>query len=175
VAATLRAGGLIALVCAVSMLAVHQCRAAEVGERAPALVIRLLDGRMLDLAELRGQVVVLNFWATWCAPCRNEMPMLEAFYRAHRSEGVAVIGVSVDSRSDRKDVVGVMRGCTYPAALLEDATVDGFGMPVVLPVSYIVDAQGVIRTKFMPTPAGLTEPELAAAVLLLIDAGSSAR
>ena len=67
---------------------------------APALVATALDGQTFDLAKLRGKVVLVNFWATWCAPCRKEMPTLDAFYRRYRAQGFEMIGVSVDFARD---------------------------------------------------------------------------
>ncbi len=132
----------------------------EVGQPAPALVVTTLDGRLLDLRSLRGTVVVLNVWATWCAPCRAEMPMLDAFHRSHAARGLIVLGASADDAHDRKDVVQAMRGFTYPAALLAEAKTNGFGMPTALPISYVIDAAGVIRARLPPTREALTEAKL---------------
>src|SRR5690606_14224952 len=68
----------------------------ETGARAPAFEGRTLDGQPASLRELRGRVVVLNVWATWCAPCVQEMPALERLHRALAPEGLAVVGVNVD-------------------------------------------------------------------------------
>ena len=56
----------------------------EIGKAAPALVVTALDGQTFDLAKLKGKVVLVNYWATWCAPCRKDLPKLDAFYRSHR-------------------------------------------------------------------------------------------
>ncbi len=61
--------------------------AVDVGQPAPALVAQELSGQTFDLAAQRGKVVVINFWATWCPPCRKEMPALDAFYRKYHSQG----------------------------------------------------------------------------------------
>ena len=140
----------------------------EVGQPAPALIVKQLDGNVLDLAALRGKVVVLNFWATWCPPCRAEMPMLEAFYQKHASEGVTVIGLSADDPHERKAVIRAMQGLTYPAALLVDAKPNGFGTPKALPITYIIGPDGVIRARFLPTKKGITEQDLATAVMPLL-------
>ncbi|RDE05352.1 TlpA family protein disulfide reductase [Sphingomonas aracearum] len=63
---------------------------------APPLRLTLSDGTRLSLADLRGQVVVLNFWATWCGPCKREVPLLNAAYAAHRAQGLRVIGIALD-------------------------------------------------------------------------------
>ena len=69
-------------------------------EAAPPLVVTTLDGQTFDLSNLRGKVVLVNYWATWCAPCRKEMPTLDAFYRRYRSQGLELIGISVDFTRD---------------------------------------------------------------------------
>lgn len=149
----------------------------DVGQPAPALIVKQLDGTELDLAALRGKVVVLNFWATWCPPCRAEMPMLEAFHRKHESEGVTVIGLSADDVHERKAVSRAMQGLSYPAALLADAKTNSFGTPRALPITYIIGPDGVIRARLLPTKKGLTEQDLATAVMPLLpgDAGSIPR
>jgi len=141
-----------------------------VGQPAPALVVRQLDGGHLDLAALRGKVVVVNLWATWCPPCRAEMPLLQAFYARHAAEGVVVVGLSADDPHDRKAVLEVMRGFTYPAALLSDARPNGFGKPQALPITYVIGPDGVIRARLLPTKAPLTEQRLEAVVAPLLPA-----
>ena len=144
----------------------------DVGKPAPALIVKQLDGHDLDLAALRGKVVVLNFWATWCPPCRAEMPMLEEFYQKHASEGVTVVGLSADDPHERKAVNRAMQGLTYPAALLVDAKPNGFGTPKALPITYIIGPDGVIRARFLPTKKGITEQDLATAVMPLLPQGA---
>src|SRR4029077_18107623 len=90
---------------------------ARVGAAAPELVVVQLDGRTFDLAKQRGKVVSVNFWATWCSPCRAEMPLLDSFYQRYRARGVELIGMSVDDAQDRAAVVRVMQQRSYPAAL----------------------------------------------------------
>src|SRR5271169_6421012 len=108
-------------------------------EPAPALVVPELDGARFDLAAFRGKVVIVNFWATWCLPCRAEMPALGAFYSRFHARGVELVGVSVDQKRDRKIVEKAAQAMHYPVAILADAEANGFGKPAVLPVTYIVD------------------------------------
>jgi peroxiredoxin len=138
------------------------------GQPAPALVIEELSGNTFDLAAQRGKVTIVNFWATWCPPCRKEMPALDAFYRHYHDRGLEMIGLSADRPHDRSAVKKVMQSFSYPAAMLDDAKSDDFGDPSKLPVTYIVDPQGVIRAKFTPDENPLTEQSLAAAVLPLL-------
>jgi cytochrome c biogenesis protein CcmG/thiol:disulfide interchange protein DsbE len=150
---------------------------AEVGKPAPALVVKELNGDTFDLAAQHGRVTIVNFWATWCPPCRKEMPALDAFYRQHHAEGLELIAVSDDRPHERSEVVKVMQSFSYPAAMLDDAESDGFGDLTALPATYVVDANGIVRVKFTPDEKPLTEQSLADAVLPLLPpkgrAGSS--
>jgi cytochrome c biogenesis protein CcmG, thiol:disulfide interchange protein DsbE len=138
-----------------------------VGQPAPALVIEELNGSTFDLAAERGKVTIVNFWATWCQPCRKEMPALDAFYRRHHAEGLEMIGLSADRRHDRSEVIKVMQSFSYPAAMLDDARSDGFDEPSALPVTYVIDKNGIVRTKFTPDKP-LTDESLTDSVLPLL-------
>ncbi|MFZ0693126.1 MAG: TlpA disulfide reductase family protein [Alphaproteobacteria bacterium] len=138
------------------------------GEPAPALVIPEIDGAHFDLAALRGKVVIVNFWATWCPPCREEMPALDAFYARFRTRGVEVLGISVDRSRDRQSVIEAAQAVHYPAAILADAETNGFGKPAVLPVTYIVDPTGIVRALMTPDTTAVTEDALERAVTPLL-------
>jgi cytochrome c biogenesis protein CcmG, thiol:disulfide interchange protein DsbE len=155
----------IAVILCVSALAFAST---TVGDAAPALVVPELDGQTFDLSAQRGKVVIVNFWATWCPPCREEMPALDAFYRRYHGNGLELIGVSADRPHDRSDVTKVMQTLSYPAAMLDDATVNDFGPPNVLPVTFVVDGSGVLRAKFTPDQTPVTEKSLTDAVLPLL-------
>jgi cytochrome c biogenesis protein CcmG, thiol:disulfide interchange protein DsbE len=148
--------------------------ATEVGDVAPPLVAAKLDGSTFDLGTLRGKTVIVNFWATWCVPCRSEMPVFDTFYRHYHGQGLEMIAVSADRSRDRDDVIKVMQAFSYPAAMLKDAKVNGFGAPRILPVTYVVDSTGVVRAKLVPeSESGVSEKVLADAVLPLLLAGAS--
>jgi cytochrome c biogenesis protein CcmG, thiol:disulfide interchange protein DsbE len=141
---------------------------ADVGQPAPALVVPELSGQTFDLSALRGKVVVINFWATWCEPCRQEMPALDAFYRQYHTKGVEMIGISADRPHERSNVSKVMQSFSYPAAMLDDVTEDDFGDPTSLPVTFIIDGTGVVRAKFTPEVTLATQQSLSAAILPLL-------
>jgi cytochrome c biogenesis protein CcmG, thiol:disulfide interchange protein DsbE len=139
----------------------------RVGERAPALIVPTLDGPTFDLAALRGKVVVVNFWASWCSPCRAEMPQLDAFYRQHHAQGLELLGLSVDDPQDRATVAHIMKSFSYPAAMAVAAKVNDFGAPVAVPMTWIIDAKGVVRARLIAGNT-VTLQSLAQAVLPLL-------
>ncbi len=108
--------------------------------------------------------MVANVWATWCPPCRVEMPTLEAFSKAHRAQGVVLVGLSADRPRDAATVDRVMSAFSYPAIILKDAKVDGFTAPNILPVTYIIDANGIVRSALLYTDKPLSEADLEAAL-----------
>lgn len=142
--------------------------AAEVGQPAPPLATTELDGQSFDLAALHGKVVIVNFWATWCVPCRAEMPALNTFYREYHDQGLEMIGISADRPRDRSDVVRMMQSFAYPAAMLRDAKVNGFGAPEAIPVTFVVDRAGTVRAMFRADQTEVTQQSLGAAVLPLL-------
>ena len=147
-------------------------RGAEVRQPAPALRAPQLDGQTFDLAAERGKVVIVNFWASWCGPCRAEMPLLNRFYLAHRAQGLAVIGVSVDEIHDRKQVLEIMRQFAYPAVLAATAKTNGFGPPLAVPMTWIIDPAGVVRARLV-SASGVTEQTLTQTVLPLLPSAAA--
>ncbi len=115
------------------------------GMPAPAVRATLLDGGTFDSAKHRGKVIVLNFWASWCKPCREEMPALDAFYRAHRADGLEVIAISIEEPRDLAKVAGAMKRFSFPAALAASARTEGYGSPWRLPLTFVIDRRGVLR------------------------------
>ena len=140
-----------------------------VGRPAPPLIVPELDGHAFDLAKLHGKVVLINLWATWCSPCRIEMPTLNAFYRHYHGRGLDILGLSIDAAPDAGRVREVMRQFSYPGALASAARVDGFGEPIAVPVTYVIDASGVIRAELQAEgPSGVSRRALEEAVLPLL-------
>jgi peroxiredoxin len=122
------------------------------------------------MEELRGQVVLVNFWATWCPPCRAEMPGFQDVYEDRRAQGFTVVGISTD-QLPREQVAAWLRerGIAYPVALATAESVAGFGGVASLPTSFLIDRRGNIRYAVRGIFAELT---LRAAVDRLLAEGS---
>jgi cytochrome c biogenesis protein CcmG, thiol:disulfide interchange protein DsbE len=141
---------------------------AKVGQAAPALAVTELGGQKFDLAGSRGQVVVINFWATWCPPCRAEMPALDAVYRKYHDRGLVIVGLSANHLRRLSEVKKVMQSFSYPAAMLADAQVNGFGQPGEIPVTFVIDTHGIVRAKLNPDADPLTEQSLTNLIVPLL-------
>lgn len=119
------------------------------GTKAPAFTTTTIDGKHFSLASLRGHVVLLDFWATWCGPCQMATPTLESLSKTYKSKGLRVVGISVDDPSTAGQVKGFMKhfGITYtisasPAANAAAArryNANG------IPSQYVIDKKGIVR------------------------------
>lgn len=112
----------------------------------PAVTLQMLDGSAMPLGGLKGHVVLVNFWATWCPPCRAEMPGIERVYEARRADGFTVVGISLD-QTGTQQVESFLRAhaITYPVAMGDPASVAGFGGVNSLPTSFLIDRKGQVR------------------------------
>ncbi len=117
------------------------------GEKpAPKLELRDVEGRALRLSDYKGKVVLLNFWATWCAPCRAEMPDLVKWQREYKSRGLQVIGVTYppEELAEVREFIKNI-GVNYPIALGDERTKALFDKGETLPVTVVVDKKGMVR------------------------------
>jgi cytochrome c biogenesis protein CcmG/thiol:disulfide interchange protein DsbE len=114
----------------------------RVGEPAPPATLVTLEGRRFSTAELRGRVVILTFLATWCEPCREELPLLSEYQQQHVERGLTVLGFSLDS-ADRLDAVRSMAApLRFPVGLLSASAAPGYGRMWHIPVSFTIDRSG---------------------------------
>jgi cytochrome c biogenesis protein CcmG/thiol:disulfide interchange protein DsbE len=115
-------------------------------EPAPAFSVKTLEGERLRLSDLRGEVVLVNFWATWCPPCRREMPAFQAAYERYRDRGFSVVGLSTDlGGRDAVRAYVKQAGVTYPVALASEGVRLAYGGVSMLPQSFLVDREGKVR------------------------------
>lgn len=148
----------------------------EVGSRAPDFTARSLDGEPVSLESFRGRVVLLNIWATWCAPCVWEMPALERLYRELGSDDFVVVAVNVDaagaagigSSSAKVRAFVRERGLTFPVLLDPEGTVQQLYQVVGLPTSLLIDRDGRIRRRILG-PAHWDDPPYSARIRRLLE------
>jgi len=120
----------------------------EEGQLAPDFLLGSLDGGEVRLSALRGQPVVLNFWATWCAPCRKELPQFVAAYDRHRNEGLVVLAVNMqEGKSIARDKAREF-GMKFPVPIDVDGEVGDEYRLLGLPMTYFIDRAGVVRSVF---------------------------
>ena len=120
------------------------------GHRAPGFTYKGLDGKMVSLRDYRGKVVFLNIWATWCPPCREEMPSMERLYRILRGESFEILAVSIDA-SGAGAVAPFMKkyGLSFPALLDPEGTIQQLYDTTGVPESFIIDKKGIVVKKFI--------------------------
>jgi peroxiredoxin len=139
---------------------------ARAGEAASDFTLRDIEGNNVTLAALKGKVVVLSFWATWCGPCKEEMPHLQKMYGEMGKDGLVVLSISTDdARSASKVKPYIMKmGYTFPVLLDRDSTVIGAYNPSkTLPYTVVIDAKGEVARRISGYNPG-DEVELASFV-----------
>ena len=116
--------------------------ALAVGQIAPPLVLNALDGSRIATRELLEQVVIVTFWATWCAPCREELPLLSDYAASHAQEGLRVLGFSLDGPDNLQQVRVAAAKLSFPVGLLGSPWAGGYGRIWRIPVSFVIDRAG---------------------------------
>ena len=136
-------------------------RAVELGAPAPEYAAVSLAGDSVSLAGLRGKVVLLNVWATWCAPCREEIPVLQDLHELHAPRGLEVVGVSVDARGETETVRSFAGdfGVTYPIWLDPDERVASLFRTIGVPSTFLIDRDGTLIWRHLG-PVLADDPQL---------------
>ena len=119
-----------------------QANEVSVGQPAPAATLMTLDGKRLSTSELIGHVVILTFWATWCVPCRDELPLLSTYAAEHAAQGLSVLGFTLNTPDEMEQVRAVARTLSFPVGFLEHSSAPGYGRIWRIPVNVTIDRAG---------------------------------
>jgi len=122
-----------------------------VGKEGPDFSLPNLDETTVRLSDYRGKVVFLNFWATWCKPCREEMPSMEVLYRNFERDGLVVLAISIDRVTTKKDIPPFIKSLnlTFPVLVDSWGQTDKRYKLMGVPETYIIDQQGILREKII--------------------------
>ena len=115
------------------------------GQTAPDFVLKSATGENLRLSEYRGDVVMINFWATWCGPCRQEMPLLDELYDRYQRVGFNLLGVNIDDDSRRAMAMVNELGISFPVLFDEDKKVSKLYEVEAMPLTLLLDREGTVR------------------------------
>ncbi len=115
------------------------------GQTAPDFVLKSATGKNLRLSEYRGDVVMINFWATWCGPCRQEMPLLDELYDRYQRVGFNLLGVNIDDDSRRAMAMVNELGISFPVLFDEDKKVSKLYEVEAMPLTILLDREGTVR------------------------------
>jgi len=117
----------------------------ELGNDAPDIQGELLDGKVFSLNAYQGKVMLVNFWASWCEPCREEMPAIEAYLKKNKIKGFEVLAITVDKPADMEQAKQIMKNYSFLFAEKQQINYSGYGRIWRIPSSFIIDKQGKLR------------------------------
>jgi peroxiredoxin len=129
-----------------AMFLASMAATADIGEgAAPDFTLKSASGENLRLSELRGEVVMINFWASWCAPCRQEMPLLDELYNQYSPMGFTILGVNVEEDSTKARQMLEESPVTFPVVFDSKSAVSKLYNVVAMPSTVLVDRDGKVR------------------------------
>ena len=127
------------------LLCTSGAAADRIDQPAPDFALRSFDGQNVRLSEQLGEVVILNFWATWCGPCRQEMPALDEIYAKYRLAGLVLLSINIDDDRDEAIEMARTMKVSYPVLYDADKNVARAYEPSTLPVTILIDRAGAVR------------------------------
>ena len=144
-----RRSAVVALLAA-SLVSAHAASSTPslLNKPAPTFALTDLSGQPLRLSSFHGKVVLLNFWATWCAPCQIEMPTFTGWQRQYGSQGLQVIGISMDDDPASARRVIARLKLNYPVAMGDEHLGARYGDVLGLPLTFLIDRAGIVRARF---------------------------
>lgn len=113
------------------------------------LVALDLKGKIFDLKEKRGKVVIVNFWASWCKVCRQEMPILQELYNQYKKDGLELIAISIDAKSSLREVTNIAAEFNYPHSIFYQVKTNSLSEPRIVPVNYIINKKGELVARLL--------------------------
>lgn len=119
--------------------------ALDPGARAPEIGMRDLEGNQVTMASLRGKVVIVDFWASWCEPCADSMPIYQRLYDTYRARGLTIVGVSQDQRVENARTFAGRHRLGFPVVFDEGHAVANRYRPPRMPTSFLIDRGGIVR------------------------------
>jgi cytochrome c biogenesis protein CcmG/thiol:disulfide interchange protein DsbE len=131
------------------------------GQPAPDFTLQTIDGQTVSLSSLRGRPVIVNFWASWCVPCREEFPLLVSAYQKYSGDGLQILGVIYNDGPQTATDFAKSYGATWP--LLQDPNQTAWKSfkNSLVPVSYYIDRDGIVRAvSYGPPPSGYLDDEI---------------
>lgn len=139
----------------------------ELGNPAPSFQLKTLEGQEVSLDDYKGKVIMLNFWGSWCQPCREEMPALEAVYKKYKDQGFVVLGINIAETEFTAHAFAKQMGTTFPILMDQERDVVKLYDVVPIPSSFFIDRQGILKQRI---EAPLTVEQLDSYVQSLLQA-----
>jgi len=149
---------LIAMFLSIFLLTGMAAKPPLVGGPAPDFQLDQLNGPSVKMSDYRGKVVLLNFWATWCAPCKKEMPEIQAAYEKLKDKGFVVLALNFGEKPEKAEKLVKKMGLTFPILLDREVEVAERHRVVSLPVTFFIDPNGIIKEQVFG--GGLTKDQI---------------
>ncbi len=122
------------------------------GSVAPDFTLQSLTGKPISLSDYRGKIVILNFWASWCSPCKEEMPAFQSFHEKYNNKGATILSINVTHRDrNRKQLLQFIKNndLTFPILLDEKGKVTEMYQILIIPTTFVIDQKGMIQNKVL--------------------------